>query len=725
MDARPTSLPAEFEVAGGLAPIRGWSSDEAPRIVADGIVRWNDPLWTGPRVPSTIAFQSPPPDLGPAGPSHLPRDLTIHWKRRSTRAAPRRMLRISFTPGSDLFGVGEAAGPLRRNGRRITLWNADHYAYDEATPSLYQSHPWVLGIRPDGTAFGILWDTTCRSRVWLGDGVLVVRAEDAGFAAYTIEGQTPEIVLTRLTDLIGRAPLPPIWALGFQQSRYSYYPDAEVRRIADEIRTRRIPCDVIWLDIHYMDGNRSFTFDPSRFSDPAALLTHLCARDFRSVLMIDPGLKFDPAYHAYASGRDAGAFVRDEVGREYHGEVWPGACAFPDFSNAAVRHWWGDLYRPLIELGADGFWNDMNEPAIFDGPDRTMPESNIHIADPELGGPTTHARIHNVYGTLMVRATREGVARHRPDRRPFVLTRANFLGGHRYAATWTGDNSSTWDHLAWSITMALNLGLSGQPVAGPDIGGFEGNASGTLFARWMGIGAMLPFCRAHTDVWTREHEPWSWGPAVEATCRRAIVRRYRLLPFWYTLFHEASRNGLPPVRPLFFLDPSDPALRAADDAFLLGEAVMVRCRVTESGECLAPMPRGSWRRFELTELPDPELPELWLRPGHIVPIGPAQQHTAERSLDPLTLLVALDAAGHASGSLYEDAGDGHGHAGGAFRLTRYTAERHGNRVRVTVAGIEGALPRPDRALRIEVHHASGITAAAGRDGEPITLDLPI
>jgi alpha-glucosidase len=626
--------------------------------------------------------------------------------------------------GSDLFGVGEAAGPLRRNGRRITLWNADHYAYDETTASLYQSHPWVLGIRPDGSAFGILWDTTGRSRVWLGDGVLAVRAEDAGFAAYTIEGQTPEIVLTRLTELIGRAPLPPLWALGFHQSRYSYYPDSEVRRIADEMRTRRIPCDVIWLDIHYMDGNRSFTFDPSRFSDPAALLAHLRARDFRSVLMIDPGLKFDPAYHAYASGRDAGAFVRDEVGREYLGEVWPGACAFPDFSNAAVRHWWGDLYRPLIELGADGFWNDMNEPAIFDGPDRTMPESNIHLADPELGGPTTHARIHNIYGTLMVRATREGVARHRPERRPFLLTRANFLGGHRYAATWTGDNSSTWDHLAWSITMALNLGLSGQPMVGPDIGGFEGNASGTLFARWMGIGAMLPFCRAHTDVWTREHEPWSWGPDIESTCRRAIIRRYRLLPYWYTLFWEASRTGLPPVRPLFFLDPSDSALRAADDAFTLGDAIMVRCRVSETGACLAPMPRGSWRRFELTELPDPELPELWLRPGHIVPIGPALQHTAERPLDPLTLLIALDTSGNASGTLYEDAGDGHEHTSGAFRLTRYAAERKARHVSVSVASTEGDRPRCDRAIRVELLHAGGIAVATGRDGDVLTFDLP-
>lgn len=603
--------------------------------------------------------------------------------------------------------MGERAGPLRRNGARVTLWNTDHYAYNDRTPGIYQSHPWILGVRRDGSAFGILWDTASRSRVLAADRRILVHAEDGGFPVYIIERDTPGEVVVALSELTGRIALPPLWALGFQQSRYSYYPDSEVRRIADEMRIRRIPCDVIWLDIHYMDGNRSFTFDPVRFPDPAGLISHLHDRSLRTVLMIDPGLKVDPAYHAYASGHERSVFVKDAVGAEYHGQVWPGACAFPDFSSARVRHWWGSLYAPLLELGADGFWNDMNEPAIFDGPGRTMPEDNIHLADAELGGATTHARIHNAYGALMVRATREGVERLRPDRRPFILSRSGFLGSHRFAATWTGDNSSTWAHLGWSITMALNLGLSGQPFVGPDIGGFEGNASGRLFARWMGIGAMLPFCRAHTDVWTREHEPWSWGPEVEATCRRAIVRRYRLLPFWYTLMHEAARTGMPAIRPLFFADATDPELRDADDAFLIGDSLLVRCRVTADGPCASAFPGGSWAPFDLIEEQDTELPELFLRSGMIVPVGPAMQHSAERALDPLTLLVHLDTEGRATSVLYEDSGDGHEHTRGQFRLTRVDAEAEGGGIRIRLRVVEGDLAQMERTVVVRVLDAHG------------------
>lgn len=717
MDARPHQSCSPSPASDN----HGWLEDASPHRVGEHAVRWRDPFSSRSTVRTTIAFERAPEDHGPA--QVVPTDIRVLWRRSSTRGAARRTLRVSFPRDADVYGLGEAAGPLRRNGRRLTLWNADHYAYDESTPSLYQSHPWVLGVRPDGSAFGILWDSTCRSRVWCGPGVLSVRASDADFAVYTLDAPSPRMVMEQLATLIGRPPLPPLWALGFHQSRYSYYPESEVRRIADEMRTRRIPCDALWLDIHYMRGNRSFTFDPDRFPDPAALIAHLHGRSLRTVVMIDPGLKVDPDYHAYASGVEHGAFVRDHTGREYRGEVWPGACAFPDYASAAVRSWWGDLYQPLISLGIDGFWNDMNEPAIFDGPGRTMPESNIHLADPEIGGPTTHARIHNIYGTLMVRATREGVSRHRPDRRAFVLTRANFLGGHRYAATWTGDNSSTWEHLAWSITMALNLGLSGQAMSGPDIGGFEGNASGTLFARWMGIGAMLPFCRAHTDVWTREHEPWSWGPAVEATCRRAILRRYRLLPFWYTLFHEASTTGVPPVRPLWFLDPCDPSLRGANDAFMLGEALMVRCRVEESGECRSPMPRGTWRPLELVECHDPDLPELWLRAGSILPVGPSLQHTGERPLDRLWLHVALDREGRASGELYEDAGEGHAHEAGAFRLTRFDARLAGDTVTIRSTHLGGQLERPHRTIDVHVHTDQGVHTATQADAESISIRL--
>lgn len=714
MDAAPNPISSRRAAAWTLGELRGGT---------EGVWISTDPFGdAGPRrrTPALIREVSTDPS------THGEPRTRIHWRRNRTGrdGRARRSVLFELEAGTDLYGLGEGAGPLRRNGRRMTLWNADHYAYDETTPSLYQSHPWVIGVRRDGSAFGVMWDTACRSRVQAGPGYVLVRAEDGGFPVIVIERESAGEVVESLARLTGVMELPPRWALGYHQSRYSYYPESEVRRIAGEMRTRRIPCDVIWFDIHYMEGNRSFTFDPERFPDPKGLLASLRRDRFRSVLMIDPGLKVDPAYHAYREGRERGVFVRTSVGQEYHGQVWPGACAFPDFSNAGVRHWWGELYREFLDMGVDGFWNDMNEPAIFDGPGRTMPLGNLHNADAELGGPTTHARMHNIYGMLMVRATREGIARHRPEVRPFVLTRSNFMGGQRYAATWTGDNSSTWAHLGWSITMALNLGLSGQPMSGPDIGGFEGNADGRLFARWMGVGAMLPFCRAHTDVWTVAHEPWSWGPGVEATCRRALVRRYRMLPYWYTLFHEASVSGLPPMRPLFFADPTDLSLRDADDAFLLGRDVMVRCATTPAEGCRASMPRGNWCRFDLVEVDDPELPELWIRGGAIVPIGPAMQHEGERSLDPLTLLIALDERGEATGTLYEDEGDGYGYREGRSLTSRYFAKQTGDSIRVwrdEPAQSHGGMQRPSRGVVVRVVTHDGEWSASGRDGEEIIV----
>jgi len=272
------------------------------------------------------------------------------------------------------------------------------------------------------------------------------------------------------------------------------------------------------------------------------------------------------------------------------------------------------------------------------------------------------------------------------------------MGGQRYAATWTGDNASDWEHLAWSIPMALNLGLSGQPFVGPDIGGFIGDATGHLFARWMGIGALLPFARGHSIKGSADHEPWSFGPGCERVCRLALERRYRLLPYLYTLFREASLTGMPVARPLFFADPGDRRLRGADDSFMLGDDVLVRARVHPGGVCRAPLPRGAWALFEPAQESDPELPELLVREGAAVPLGPSMQHAGERPLDPLTLIVHPDSAGRATGTLYEDEGDGFGFARGEFRLTRFEAIADGAGVAIRQEAVEGAWSLPSRRV---------------------------
>lgn len=632
--------------------------DEAPVLIGSRIARFRDPAHRAELLPPFPALVRAPVTTGPA-----PRDFPV--TPLFADAARRRTIVVEGEPGTSYYGTGEVSGPLERSGRRVVCWNADCFGYDDKAPSLYQSHPWVLAVRRDGNAYGVMVETTHRCRITTGRGI-VFECEGHSPGVIVIDGDSPQDVVKELAVLTGYMPMPPKWALGYQQCRWSYEPESRVREIAAEFRARKIPCDVIWLDIDYMDGFRCFTFDREKFPDPARLFADLHAQGFRVVCMIDPGIKVDPAYSVYAAGRRGGHFVSTRDGAEYHGKVWPGDCAFPDFTNARAREWWAGLFKDFMANGIDGVWNDMNEPAVFDGPGKTMPETNRHDADAELGGAggdrsrADHARHHNLYGMQMVRATREGIERARPGTRPFVLTRSSFLGGQRYAATWTGDNTSDRNHLRWSIPMVLNLGLSGQPFCGPDIGGFIGNATPELFARWMGIGALLPFARGHSTKDSKDHEPWSFGEECERAGRAALERRYRLMPYLYTVFHEAHATGLPVARPAFFADPRDPYLRAVEDAFLLGESVLAVADTIGRG---APQRILSgvferWREFEPAAEKIDELPRLFIRPGAIVPLGPVMQRVDEKPLDTLTLIVNPHERGNAAGMMYEDTGDG-------------------------------------------------------------------
>lgn len=683
-------------------------------------------------------LRNEPPDASPA--VVVPQQAVPG--RPTTNAAPtffvaedgRFGARIATEPGTSLYGTGEVAGPLLRNGRVTVCWNTDAYGYTIENPSLYQSHPWVLAVRADGTAFGVLADTTWRCTIDLRDGIVFL-GEGAPYPVYVIDGAGPKDVLQVLARLTGTMPLPPKWALGYHQCRYSYNPEARVREIADGFRSRRIPCDVIWFDIDYMDGYRVFTFDSSQFPDPKKLNADLGAMGFERIWMIDPGVKTEPGYFVYDQMIAKDLAVRTASGEVYKGEVWPGMCVFPDYTRPDVRAWWAGLYGDFMATGVSGVWNDMNEPAVFNVPSKTMPEDNRHGGGAwDYGGtlpPGPHLRYHNVYGMLMAKGTFDGILAARPDKRPFVLTRAGYMGSHRYAATWTGDNSAEWDDLEDSISMALNLGLSGQPFSGPDIGGFNGNGpggaeNGRLFARWMGLGALLPFARGHTGKGNIDKEPWAFGPEVERACRLALERRYRLMPYLYTLFHEASETGLPVARPLFFADPADPALRSEDDAFLLGDALLVACRVTPLGDRAVVMPKGRWTRIELVgEGRHPDLPDLYLREGAILPCGPVMEWTGQKPLDPLTLYVSLNDRGVAQGELYEDEGDGFGYREGRSRRTLFNASIAADgRLYVRGAGMGDYTP-PARKVRVVLLGRDGAQRVIESDQEAeIVIEMP-
>ncbi|RMH24338.1 MAG: DUF5110 domain-containing protein [Planctomycetota bacterium] len=641
---------------------------------------------------------------------------------------------IAVEPGTSLYGTGECAGPLLRNGQVTEAWNYDAFGYGLGDPNLYTSHPWVLAVRADGTAFGVLADTTERCEMDLRGGI-TFRAPNYQFPLIVIEGDSPQEVMIGLGRLTGTIEMPPKWAVGYHQCRYSYNPDSRVKEVAQEFRDRKLPADVIWMDIDYMDGYRVFTFDEEQFPDPAGLNEWLDERGWSNVWMIDPGVKKEEGYFVYDSGTEHDVWVKNAKGEVYTGEVWPGVCVFPDYFRSDVRQWWAGLYKDFMALGIDGVWNDMNEPAVFNVPTKTMPEDNRHEADPELGGPGDHARYHNVYGMMMIKATREGVMAVNPDKRPFVLSRANYIGGHRYGATWTGDNSANWPHLEMSIPMTLNLSLSGQPFCGPDIGGFAYNGDGELFARWMGFGALLPFSRGHTAKGNIDKEPWAFGPEVEATCRRALERRYRLMPYIYTQFWVSSQTGLPIAAPTFFADPADPALRSEDDSFLLGEDLLVVAKVTPDADRVPVLPKPidgvAWAKFDFPSFDggrdskDIHQPDLYIKPGSIITAAPVTQYFGDRpdSRDELHLIVHLAADGTAEGTMYEDAGEGWGFKDGEYLLTTYRAEtRRDGSVVIRVKSAEGAMPRYDRPVRVRLINPGGEEFTVwGTDGEEIVV----
>lgn len=683
-------------------------------MVGNGIAKFIPKGYDAKKVPS-LAISKEPEEQG-----KLPKDWRLIPEFSSTDGKANALLRVP--KGTSLYGGGEVTGSLLRNGKTIKLWNTDSGAYgvDNGT-RLYQSHPWIMGVREDGTAFGILFDTTWKATLSCTDDKIELRSEGLPFRVFIIDRESPQAVVRGLAELTGTMPMIPKWALGYHQCRFSYQPDSRVIEVADTFRYKRIPCDAIWMDIDYMDGFRIFTFNPEKFPNPKAVNRDLHLRGFHSTWMIDPGAKVDPDYFVYKSGTENDVWVKTAKGENFHGDAWPGAAAFPDFTYPKAQKWWAGLYKAFLAQGVDGVWNDVNEPQINDTPNKTMPEDNIHRGGGDLP-QGTHLQYHNVYGMLMVRSSREGMLSARPDKRPFILTRSNFLGGQRYAATWTGDNGSTWEHMKLSIPMSLTLGLSGQPISGADIGGFLFNANGDLFGNWIGFGAFYPFSRGHACAGTNNKEPWAFGPEVEKASRIAIERRYILLPYFYTLMHEAATDGMPIMRPAFFADPKDLSLRAEEQYFLVGDNLMVVPAFVEK----ANYPKGIWRELSLVDgdKTDKYQANLKIRGGAIIPTGKVIQNTTEESLDPLTLIVCLDENGKAQGELYWDAGDGWDFQKKQYCMQKYVAEKQGNSVVVKIAGQDGLMNLKSGNMAIvKVITDNGVRQASGNLTDGIEVKL--
>jgi alpha-glucosidase len=661
------------------------------------------------------------------------------------------------------YGFGEKALPASRHAQQMVMWNTDTYGYPRGLDPIYQSIGFFIALRKErdeGLAYGLFLDNTTRTYFDMGK----TRPESYTFGAaggelnyYVFTGgreRSPKKALGDYTDLTGRTPLPPLWALGNQQSRWSYFPEARVREIARGFREARIPADVIYLDIDYMDGYRVFTWDKTRFPDPPKLVRDLRADGFRTVVIIDPGVKVDENYSVYTEGRALGHFTKTADGSELHATVWPGVCAFPDFTSKAAREWFGSLYKKHLDEGVAGFWNDMNEPGVFlseqtpkpdvyHHPMKTFPLTARHAGE---GEPGTHARYHNVYGMQMARSTFEGLRRLRPDERPFVLTRAGYAGVQRFSAIWTGDNVASWDHLRLSIPMLTNLGVSGVALVGADVGGFSEDPSPELYARWLQAAALTPFLRSHSEFASKPHEPYSFGPAFTDINRATVELRYRLLPYLYTLFREHTETGAPVMRPLWFEYPSDERTYLVEDQYLVGRDLLVAPVVTEGrAKRRVYFPKGdAWVDWwtgktyaggsdEEVDAPLERLP-LFARAGATVPVQPVVQHTGEMSRTPLTLVVVRGGAGVRGASrVYEDAGEGYEYLRGASRTLTATVEgdslrlaRSGSyNVSRPLAAVEflglTAAPREVRAGSSAVPNAT-FDAAKGRLTVPLAAE---
>jgi alpha-glucosidase len=656
-------------------------------------------------------------------------------------------LRKELNPREHFFGLGDKTGSLDRRGQAFTLWNTDAYHFQESTDPLYKSIPFFVAAGGPGGSYGILLDNTWRT--WFDFGkqdaqTLTVGADAGPIDYYLIYGPSLHRVVERYTDLTGKPPLAPSWALGFQQSRYSYMSATEVRAIAERLRAERIPADVIWLDIDYQDRNRPFTTNPATFPDLAALIQDLKQQGLRLVTITDLHIAAAPGqgYSPYDSGIAGDHFLKRPDGSLYVGQVWPGPSVFPDFTRPETRAWWGSLYHDFMAAGVAGFWNDMNEPSIFETPTKTMPLDTQHrIAEPGFAPRTAiHAEIHNVYGMLNSRATFEGERQLAPNERAFVMTRASYAGGQRYAATWTGDNSSTWNHLKLSIPMLLNLGLSGFAYSGADVGGFIGAPSPELMTKWIEIAAFMPIFRAHSEKGTPHKELWVDGPTQLGIRRQFIEQRYRLMPYLYALADENSRTGAPLMRPLFYDYPD--ALDSPCEqptAFLLGDRLLIAPPPDlESPQayriCL---PAGHWYDFWTGEptavksvpaaagspaaqmisvIPALDRLPVFVRAGAILPSQALVQSTSEPPQGPLSLDVYP--GDDCRGTIYVD--DGH-----SMAYTRQDYLRQRVRCAQTDTGIEidfdareGRFPPWWHQMTVRVHHWVG-GARAFLDRKPI------
>ncbi|WP_462267622.1 glycoside hydrolase family 31 protein [Mucilaginibacter sp.] len=641
--------------------------------------------------------------------------LTTSWAERTVTTYKK------LQPGERFVGLGEKTGNLDRAGMGYTNWNSDVYGYSVSQDPLYSTIPFYIGIH-QGLNYGIFLDNTYQTDFNFG-------ASNNRFSSFAARGGEMNyyfIYHKRLADIInsytyltGRMPLPPLWSLGYQQNRYSYYPEAEVLRIAHTLREKRIPADGITLDIHYMDKYQLFTWNKSRFPNPAGMNAELTKLGFKTTVIVDPGIKVEKGAPAYESGLQQDIYLKYPDGLNYTGQVWPGWCNFADFTSPKGRNWWRSQVKFFAESGVSGIWNDMNE---FSTWGQKAPDNILFNYD---GRPTTHLQAHNVYGLQMIRSSYEGALEHFKER-PFVLTRSGYAGLQRYSAIWTGDNRAEEDHMLQGVRLLNSLGLSGVAFTGMDIGGFTGNPTTALYTRWIQLGAFIPYYRNHTALNTRAAEPWTFGEDVLDIARNYISLRYQLLPYLYSTFYEATQTGMPVMRSLAINYTFDAHVfdAAYQNQYEFGRALMIA--PFESNKTFAKVyfPEGTWYDFyndntikggqeRAVPLPPDKLP-VFVKGGSIIPVQSLIQSTAEQPTDTLTLHV-YNGDKPNSFTYYEDDGKSFDYQKGSYykRMITFDPDRH----RISLNAAEGNYRSHFKHIKLILHgfnQTAALTAGTSR-----------
>lgn len=609
---------------------------------------------------------------------------------------------VTFHGADHVYGIPEHATSLAlkpTRGPDITsepyrLFNLDVFEYIEESPfGLYGSIPFMLS-HSSVRSTGFFWLNSAEMLIdVLAPGWEKGDSKEENNAANQIDtqwisesgivdafffiGPTPKDLVRQYTTVTGLPTMPQFFATAYHQSRWNYKDEADVYNVDATFDENDIPYDVLWLDIDHTDGKRYFTFDKFLFPNPKEMQDKLMAKGRHMVTIVDPHIKRDDGFFLHKEATSKGYYVKDVHGRDYDGWCWPGSSSYLDMLNPEIRKWWAGKFAYANYAGSTPslyIWNDMNEPSVFNGPEATMPRDCVHY------GGAEHRDVHNAYGYFFHMATVDGLLERGGGKdRPFVLSRAFFAGTQKVGAVWTGDNTADWDHLQVSIPMVLSLGLTGLAFTGADVGGFFGNPDPELLTRWYQLASFYPFFRAHAHLDTKRREPWLFGEPYTTLIREAIRVRYTLLPYFYTLFREASTTGVPVMRPLWMEFPEEEMTFAMDKECMVGSGLLVHGVYTEGAtsetvylpgvepwydvKTGATYMGGDYHKIPVTM----EAIPVFQRAGTIIPRKDRLRRSSTQTLnDPYTLVVALNSSYEAEGELYIDDGKSYDFAEGAY-----------------------------------------------------------